>query len=158
MLWFPKNQKLNELIKNPEFCNLISELASFQSISPICINNFLTNQKTCFLKTITFGTYLFDDHKLIDTMLRSKFAKIKSDKIFYRYYKTLTIKKLKKNKKRQLFLVPYFESLYVAFKFTLNKFTPLEQKMWEVMINLLCQSSFLKLLWRVVNEKRNTEN
>ena len=95
----PNNSKLSELIDDHELCNLISEPICFKSINPTCIDNFLTNKKTRFIKTLTCETGVSDHHKLIGTMLRSTSAKGKPERIFYRCYKNLTIKGLKKNYK-----------------------------------------------------------
>ena len=48
-----------------------------KSISPTCIDNFLTNKKTRFMKTLTFETGVSGHHKLIGTMLTSTCAKRK---------------------------------------------------------------------------------
>ena len=93
------NPKLSQLIADHELCALISELTCFKSINPTCIDNFLTNKKTRFMKTLTFETGVSDHHKLIGTMLRSTFAKGKPKTMFYRCYETFTIKSLKKNYK-----------------------------------------------------------
>ena len=96
----PNNLKLSELISDHELCTLISEPLSFKSINPTCINNFLTNKKTRFMKTLTFGTGVSDHHKLIGTMLRSRFTKGKpKKKCFTVAIETLAIKSLKKNYK-----------------------------------------------------------
>ena len=49
----PNNPKLSELIADHELCTLISEPTCFKSINPTCIDNFFTNKKTCFMKTLT---------------------------------------------------------------------------------------------------------
>ena len=66
----PNNPKLSELIDDHELFTLISEPTCFKSINPTCIDNFLTNKKTRFMKTLTFETGVSDHHKLIGTMLR----------------------------------------------------------------------------------------
>ena len=65
----PNNSKLRELIIDHELCTLISEPICFKSTNPTFINNFLTNKKTRFTKTLTFETGVSDHHKLIGTML-----------------------------------------------------------------------------------------
>ena len=101
----PKNLKLNKLIEDHELCNLTSELTCFKKISPTCIDKFLTNKKSRFMKTVTFATGLSDHHKLIGTMLKSTFAKGKPNKIFYRCYKNFDNKKFEEKLKKQLFSV-----------------------------------------------------
>ena len=93
------NPKLSELIDDHELFTLISEPTCFKSINPTCIDNFLTNKKTRFMKTVTFETGVSDHHKLIGTMLRSTFAKGKPKKYFTVAIETLIIKSLKKNYK-----------------------------------------------------------
>ena len=92
----PNNPKLIELIADHELYILISEPTSFKSINPICTDNFLTNKKTHFTKTLKLETGASDYHKLIGTMLRSTFTKGKP-KMFYRCYSNFDIKSLKKN-------------------------------------------------------------
>ena len=92
----PNNPELSELIADHELCTLISEPTCFKSINPTCIDDFLTNKKTRFMKALTFETGVSDNHKLIGTMLRSTFTKGKP-KMFYRCYSNFDIKSLKKN-------------------------------------------------------------
>ena len=78
-----RNPNLNELVKDNELCNVISESTCFKSINLTGTDNFLTYQKARFLETVIFETGLSDHHKLIGTMLRPKFAKEKPNKTFY---------------------------------------------------------------------------
>ena len=78
----PNNLKLSELINDHQLCTLISEPTCFKSINPTCVDNFLTNKTTRFMKTLTFETGVSDHHKLIGTMLRSTFVKRKPKKNF----------------------------------------------------------------------------
>ena len=94
------NPKLKELIADNQLCTLLSEPTCFKSINPTCIDNFLTNKKTRFMKTLTFETGLSDHHKLIGTMLRSTFAKGKPKKIFYRCYRNFDNKKFEEELKK----------------------------------------------------------
>ena len=87
----PNNPKLSELIDNDELCTLISESACFKSINPTCTDNFVTNKKTRFMKTLTFEAGVSDHHKNVaknvGLMLRSTFTKGKLQKMFHRCYK-----------------------------------------------------------------------
>ena len=76
----PNNLKLSEFIDHHELCTLILEPTCFKSINPNCIDNFLTNKKSSFMKTLTFKTGVSDHDKLIGLMLRSTFAKGKPKK------------------------------------------------------------------------------
>ena len=66
----PNNPKLGDLIADHKICSLISEpITCFKSVNPTCIDNFLTNKKTRFMKTLTFET----GHLIITgTMLRNR--------------------------------------------------------------------------------------
>ena len=44
----PNNPKLSELIPDHKLCTLKPEPTCFKSISPTCIDNFLTNKKNSF--------------------------------------------------------------------------------------------------------------
>lgn len=72
------NPRLNELIKDRELCNLISE-----PINP-CIDINLPNLKTRLMKTLTFETGIPDHDNVIGIMPRSPFSKAKPNKMFYR--------------------------------------------------------------------------
>ena len=125
----PNNPKLSELIDDLELCTLMSEPTCFKSINPTCIDNFLTNKKTLFTKTLTFETGVSDRHEVIGAMLRSTFAKGKPKKIFYRCYKNFDNKKFEEEVQKQLLSVSDFESFQFAFKVILNQFAPLKQKL-----------------------------
>ena len=120
----PNNPKLSELIADHELSTLISETTCFESINPTCNNNFLTNKKTRFMKTVTFETCVSDHHKLIGTMLRSTFAKEKPKQIFYRCYRNFDNKKFEEELQKQLPSVSDFESFQFSFRVILNQFAP----------------------------------
>lgn len=82
----PKNKKFKKLIEAHELCSLTSEPTCSKSVSP-CIENFLTNKKTCFIKTLTFETAFSQHHKFIGTMLGSTFTKGKPNIILFPCYK-----------------------------------------------------------------------
>ena len=154
----PNNPKLSELIADHELCTLISEPTCFKSINPTCIDNFLTNKKTRFMKTLTFETGVSDHHKLIGTMLRSTFAKGKPKKCFTVAIETLTIKSLKKNYKNN------YCQRQKSFKVILNQFAPLKQKLIRnnnqpFMTKTLHQAIMKRSKLRSkFNEERNFEN
>ena len=101
----PNNPKLTELIDDHELFTLISEPTCLKSINPTCIDNFLTNKKAPFMKTLTFETDVSDHHKLIGTMLRSTFAKGKRKIMFYRCFKTFVNKRFEEELQKQLLCV-----------------------------------------------------
>ena len=129
------------MIEDHNFCKLILEPICFKSINLTCINNFLINQKTRFTKTVTFKTGLSDHYRLINTILKSKFAKEKPNKIFQRFNRNFDNEKFERKLKKQLLLLSNFEFSRLAFKFTLNQFAPLKQKV----------VSFVKFFWRYLS-------
>ena len=160
----PNNSKLSELIADHELCTVISEPTCFKSINPTCIDNFLTNKKARFMKTVTFETGVSDHHKLIGTMLRSTFAKGKPKKMFYRCYRNFDNKKFEEELQKQLLSVSDFESFQFAFKVILNQFAPLKQKlirnnnqpfMTKTLRKAIMKRSKLR---NKFNEERNIEN
>ena len=79
-------------------------------------------------------------------MLRSAFAKGKPNKIFSHCYKNFSKQKLEEALKTQLLPVSDFESLHLAYKFTLNQFAPVKQKYVRNNNDLSRQNPFVKLL------------
>ena len=121
----PNNPKLSELIDDHELCTLISEPTCFKSINHTCIDNYLTNKKTPFMKTLTLEMGVSDHHKLIGTMLRSTFVKGKPKRMFCRCYKNFHNKRFEEELQKQLLSVSDFESFHFPFKVILNQFAPL---------------------------------
>ena len=109
----PNNPKLSELIADHELCTLISEPTCFKIINPTCIDNFVTNKKTRFMKTLTFETGVSDHHKLIGAMLRSTFAKGKPKKMFCHCYRNFDNKKFEEELQKRLASVFMFFSCHV---------------------------------------------
>ena len=120
------NPNFNELVEVHELSTLISEPTHFNSINPTCIDK--QSKKTRFMNTLTFETGVSDHHKLIGTMLRSTFAKGKPKKVFYRCYKNFDNEKLEEELKKHLSSVLNLESFHFAFKKSLDRLTPLQQK------------------------------
>ena len=79
------------------------------------------------MNTQTLETGVSDHYKLIGTMVRSTFAKGKPKKIFYRCYKNFDNEKFEEELKKHLSSVLDFESFHLAFKTTLDRFSPLKQ-------------------------------
>ena len=122
----PNNPKLSELIDDHKLCTLMLEPTCFKGINPICIDNFLTNKKARFMKTLTFETGVPDHHKLIGTMLKSIFAKGKPKRMFCRCYKNFDNKKSEDELQKKLLSVSDFESFHFSLKVILNKLAPLK--------------------------------
>ena len=75
------------------------------------------------MNTLTFETGVSDHHKLIGTMLRSTCGKGKPKKTFYHCYKNFDNEKFEEELKK------YLSSMFhLAFKSTVDRFAPLQQK------------------------------
>ena len=157
------NPKLSELIAVHELCTLISEPTCFKSMNPTCTDNFLTNKKTRFMKTLKFEAAVSDHHKRIDTMLRSTFTKGKPKKMFYRLYRNFDNKKFVEELQKQLLSVSDFESFQFAFKVILNQYGPLKQKLIRNNNQFLTTRTLRKAIMKrselrnKFNEERNIE-
>ena len=105
----PKNKKFKKLIEAHELCSPTSEPTCFKSVSPTCIENFLTNKKTCFMKTLIFETAFSQHHKFIGTMLG------KPNIILFPCYKNYDNGKFEEELKKTLLPASDFESFHFAF-------------------------------------------
>ena len=152
------------MIDDHELCALISEPTCFKSINPTCIDNFLTNKKARFMKTLTFETGVSDHYKLIDTTLRSAFAKGKPKEMFYCCSKHFGNKRFDEELQKQLLSVSDFDSFQFAFKVILNRFAPVKHKLIrnhnQPFMTKALRKSIMKRskLRNKFNEERNIEN
>ena len=85
-------------------------------------------KKTRFMNTLTFETKISDHDKLIGTVLRSTFAKGKPKKNILPLLQKLCQWKVWRRTKKALSSVLDFASFHLAFKTTLGRFAPLQQK------------------------------
>ena len=157
------NPNFNELIEDHEPSALISEPTCFKSINPTCTDNFLTSKKTRFMNALTFETGVSDHHNLIETMLKSTFAKGKFKNIFYRYCENFDIEKFEEEVKQHLSSVLDFESFHLAVKTTPDRFA-LKQKVMRnnnqpIMTKTLCKAIMKRSkLKNKFNKERNAKN
>ena len=110
--------------------NLVKNKTCFKSIdNPSCIDLILTNSKDCFHNTTVISTGLSDHHKMVLSVLKTKFQKAKSKQIFYRDYKrfdnTLFKNDLKKGMLEDSNTYQYFESIFLE---NLEKHAPMKMK------------------------------
>ena len=102
----PNNKKLSELINDHDLLlTLISKPTCFKIISTACIDNFVINKNTRFMKTLIFETGVSDHHKLIGMMLRSTCAKGKLKNMFYHCYKNFDNKRFEEELQKKLLSV-----------------------------------------------------
>ena len=79
---------LSEFLEQYEAKNIMKNKTLFKSPDrPTCIDLFLTNSPHSFQNTMTISTGLSDFHKMIITVLKSSFIKLKARETYYRDYK-----------------------------------------------------------------------
>ena len=72
--------------------NLVKEKTCFKSIeNPSCIDLFLTNSPLSFQNTTAVETGLSDFHKMVVTVLKTKFPKASPSTVYYRSYKNFDL-------------------------------------------------------------------
>ena len=87
------NAEENELILSNfmqlyDLRNLVKENTCFKSVeNPSCVDLFLTNSSRAFQNTSAISTGISDVHKMIITVLKTKFKKAKSTEIIYRTFR-----------------------------------------------------------------------
>ena len=87
------NAEENELILSNfmqlyDLRNLVKENTCFKSVeNPSCVDLFLTNCSRAFQNTSAISTGISDVHKMIITVLKTKFKKAKSKEIIYRTFR-----------------------------------------------------------------------
>ena len=64
-----KSHLLKDFTDSNDFENLIKEPACFKSTSPTTTDLFLTNRRSCYMKSSTNETRISHPHKLIYTFL-----------------------------------------------------------------------------------------
>ena len=79
---------MSEFLFKNDSKNLVQQKTCFKSTNnPSCIDLFVTNSPRSFQKTITFSSGLSDFHKMIWTVLKSIFPKVRPKQIVHRKFK-----------------------------------------------------------------------
>ena len=82
---------LSEFLEQYEAKNIMENKTCLKNPDrPTCIDLFLTNSPQSFQNTITISTGLSDFHKMIITVLKSSFIKLKAREMYYRDYKNFS--------------------------------------------------------------------
>ena len=96
---------------------------------PTCIDLFLTNSPHSFQNTITMSTGLSDFHKMIITVLKSSFIKLKAREKYYRDYNNFSTISFRKDLTLSLDRINKgFDSFEDPFMKTLNRHAPIKKK------------------------------
>ena len=79
---------MSEFLFKNDSKNLVQQKTCFKSTNnPSCIDLFVTNSPRSFQNTITFASGLSDFHKMILTILKSTFPKVRPKQILYGKFK-----------------------------------------------------------------------
>ena len=89
---------------------------------PTCIDLFLTNNPHSFQNTMMISIELPDFHKMIITVLKSSFIKLKSREIYYSDYKNFSTNSFREDLTLSLNRINKgFDSFQATFMITLNR-------------------------------------
>ena len=104
------NNFLEDFLFEHNAKNLVKDPTCFKSIDkPSCIDLFLTNSPLSFQNTATVTTGLSDFHKLVVTVMKTTFPKMKPKIIYYRDYKKFNLQEFRRelrNELRKSLIVP----------------------------------------------------
>ena len=114
--------------------SLVKENTCFKSIeNPSCIDLILTNSYNSFQNTVVLSTGLSDCHKMVLTILKTTFPKVKPKEIAFRDYKMfndITFRQdltntINANKE---FTSSHFSHFQDIFLMVLNRHAPMKKK------------------------------
>ena len=87
--------------------NLVKESTCFKSVdNPSCIDRFITNSHLSFQNTTALNVGNSDFHKMVVTVLKTKFPKSKPKEVYYRNYKHFDEKIFKAELKKNVQGIP----------------------------------------------------
>ena len=89
---------------------------------------FITSSSLSFQNTTTFASGLSDFHKMILTVLKTTFQKVKAKEIVYRNFKQFDMNKFKNDIREKLRSVNNYETFESEFLNVLNIHAPLKKK------------------------------
>ena len=114
--------------------SLVKENTCFKSIdNPSCIDLFLTNCSNSFQNTAVLSTGLSDCHKMVLTVLKTTFPKVKPKEIFYRNYKNFSDVNFRQDlvntiDENRVFISSKFFHFQEIFQNILDRHAPLKKK------------------------------
>ena len=121
---------LSEFLEQYEAKNIMKNKTCFKNPDrPTCIDLFLTNSQHSFQNTMTISTGLSDFHKMIITVLKSSFIKLKARETYYRDYKNFSSNSFREELTLSLGRINKgFDSFEDIFMKTLNRHAPMKKK------------------------------
>ena len=122
------NPIMSEFLFNNNVKNLVEQKTCFKSTNnPSCIDLFVTNSPRRFQNTITLASGLSDFHKMILTILKSTFPKVKPKQIVYKKFKNFDLKNFKNEIRTKMQSIDKYETFEEKFLKVLNKHAPLKK-------------------------------
>ena len=120
---------MSEFLFKNDSKNLVQQKTCFKSTNnPSCIDLFVTNSPRSFQNTITFASGLSDFHKMILTILKSTFPKVRPKQIDYRKFKNFDLNNFKNEIRTKMQLIDKYETFEEEFLKVLNNHAPLKKK------------------------------
>ena len=124
---------MSEFLFKNDSKNLVQQKTCFKSTNnPSCIDLFVTNSPRSFQNTITFASGLSDFHKIILTILKSTFPKVRPKQIVYRKFKNFDLNNFKNEIRTNMQLIDKYETFEEEFLKVLNKHAPLNKTLIRV--------------------------
>ena len=121
--------RMGEFLNRYGLNNLVKEPTCFKSLdNPTCIDMILTNRCRSFQNTTCLANGLSDCHKLVISVMKTKFEKLKPKIITYRSYKNFDSKIFKDRLVTVLRTVTDYNSFEEKYLTILNEFAPLKEK------------------------------
>ena len=113
----------SKFLEQYEAKNIMKNKTCFKNPDrPTCIDLFLANNPHSFQNTMMISIELPDFHKMIITVLKSSFIKLKSREIYYSDYKNFSTNSFREDLTLSLNRINKgFDSFQATFMITLNR-------------------------------------
>ena len=109
--------------------NLVKEKTCFKSVeNPSCVDLFLTNCVRSFQCTKVISTGISDHHKMILTVLKTTFEKVKPKEISYRSYRMFDNETFQEELKQKIGDCTNYTELECGFSEVFDKHAPLKKR------------------------------
>ena len=109
--------------------NIVKEHTCFKNLeNPTCIDLFLTNFPNSFQNTMAVSTGQSDFHKMIVTVLKNSFTKLKPKEIHYRCYKSFNRNLFRSELKLTIANISNYEEFESIYLKVLEKHAPFKIK------------------------------
>ena len=106
---------MSEFLFKNDSKDLVQQKTCFKSTNnPSCIDLFVINSPRSFQNTITFASGLSDFHKMILTILKSTFPKVRPKQIYYRKFKNFDLNNFKNEIRTKMQLIDKYETFEEA--------------------------------------------